>query len=292
MATYRQIHVKIWASPDFQELSPDGKLIFIYLFSNSHRNEAAIYRITPKTISNETDLPIDRVEKALTELQPRVIKYDWDNNVVWVINAVKYQKLSPNEVKAIKKNLEEISHPFVEEFLSYYQERFEKYQSILEGTSEVLQSNTKGTPVKGKGKDKDKDKGNDKGNINSLPRSENAPKTQDKNPDVKAFINYYHDRFLSLFGEKPVIDGGKDGMIVKRLLGTYGFERLKGLLDAFFESQDPFIQKSGYTIGVFKTQINKLLTERGGKSGAYKRSDPRKNEGQDLSAYDRFAGVG
>ena len=289
MATYRQIHVKMWASPDFQELSPDGKLIFIYLFSNSHRNEAAIYRITSKTISNETDIPIERVERALAELAPKMILYDPDNHVVWVINALKYQKLSPNGVKAIKKNLEEISHPFVDEFLSYYKDCLEKYKSILEGPSEVLQNTPKDTPGKDKGKDKDK--GNDKGNINSLPRSENAPKTQDKNPDVKAFIDYYHDRFLSLFGEKPIIDGGKDGAIVKRLLGTYGFERLKGLLDAFFESQDPFIQKSGYTIGVFKTQINKLLTERGGKSGAYKRSDPRKNEGQDFSAYDRFVGV-
>ncbi|MGE5594152.1 MAG: DUF4373 domain-containing protein [Betaproteobacteria bacterium] len=82
------------------------------------------------------------------------------------------------------------------------------------------------------------------------------------NPDVKTFIDYYHDRFLSQFGEKPVIDGGKDGAIVKRLLSTYGLEKLKGLLDDFFAGDDPWIRKRGYTLGVFKSQINSLISKR------------------------------
>jgi len=100
---------------------------------------------------------------------------------------------------------------------------------------------------------------------NILSHFENATENKNpkkpKNPDIKVFIDYYHDQFLSKFEEKPIIDGGKDGAIIGKLLKTHSLERLKELINAFFNSKDPFIQQSGYTIGVFKTQINKLLTE-------------------------------
>lgn len=73
-------------------------------------------------------------------------------------------------------------------------------------------------------------------------------------------IDYYHDKFVEKFGEKPHINGGKDGGLMKKVASTYGEARAKELLDVFFESRDPFIQQSGYTIGVFYSQINKLLT--------------------------------
>ena len=76
----------------------------------------------------------------------------------------------------------------------------------------------------------------------------------------KQVIDHYHNKFLSIFGEKPLIDGGKDGATVKKLLQNCSAERLIELLDKFFELDDPFIRESGYTIGVFKTQINKLKT--------------------------------
>lgn len=155
MATYRQIHIKIWSSPDFQKLDSSGKFIFIYLFSNTHRNEAALYRITPKTISNETDVPVDDVISALSDLTSnKLIKWDQDNNTVWVINAIKYQKLSPNEVIGIKKNLATIDHPFVSELLNYYKDIFSKYEVPYK----VLDSNSEVPPGKGKGNDKGNDK--------------------------------------------------------------------------------------------------------------------------------------
>jgi hypothetical protein len=84
-------------------------------------------------------------------------------------------------------------------------------------------------------------------------------------PAVKRLIDHYFNCFVKKFGERPAIDGKKDGAIIKRLLSTYGEDKLKGLIDAFFESTDPFIRQSGYTIGVFKTQVNKLITSGTGR---------------------------
>lgn len=80
-------------------------------------------------------------------------------------------------------------------------------------------------------------------------------------PAVKNLIDHYHNRFVAMFADKPVIDGGKDGQILKRLLNTYSEEKLRELIDAFFDSDDPFIRDSGYSIGTFKSQVNKLLTQ-------------------------------
>lgn len=41
-------------------------------------------------------------------------------------------------------------------------------------------------------------------------------------------------------------------------MSKISYEELSELLKRFFESTDPFIQRSGYTVGIFKTQINKL----------------------------------
>lgn len=156
MAIYRQIHIKIWSSPDFQQLSPHGKLVFIYLFSNSHRNEACLYKITPKTISNETDLTIEQVNEVISEIENAgMVKYDRDNFILWVINAVKYQKLNTNEKKGILNSLKPIKdHPFYNEFMDKYSEVFE---SLPKSSEDDIKSSGKG---KGKGKDKGKDKGN------------------------------------------------------------------------------------------------------------------------------------
>lgn len=81
----------------------------------------------------------------------------------------------------------------------------------------------------------------------------------DRDPDVKAFIDHAFEVFLAKTGERMLIDGGKDGAIVKKLLRTYGLNRLKGLWDVFMRSDDPFILRAGFSIGVFKSQINKLL---------------------------------
>ncbi len=64
-----------------------------------------------------------------------------------------------------------------------------------------------------------------------------------------------------------LVDGKKDGALVKKLLSTYGLDRLKGLWDVFMRSDDPFICQAGRSIGVFKTQINKLISGTSGSDG-------------------------
>jgi hypothetical protein len=81
------------------------------------------------------------------------------------------------------------------------------------------------------------------------------------NPAVKEFIDFWYLTFRERFGQPYRVEGGKDGALLKSLLKTYSLDRLKSLAGAFFKSTDPFIQKSGYTIGSFSSQMNKLIVD-------------------------------
>lgn len=85
------------------------------------------------------------------------------------------------------------------------------------------------------------------------------------NPNIRLFIDGFYNSFKEKTGA-PYLVSGKDGSLVKRLLGTYSLSGLSLLKDRFFSIEDPFIEKAGYTIGVFSSQINKIIS---GKSGRY-----------------------
>ena len=80
------------------------------------------------------------------------------------------------------------------------------------------------------------------------------------NPNVKTFIDYWHVSFKSKFSQPYIFNGPKEGSLIKSLLKTIPIEDLKTKADTFFTCNDDFIKKSGYTIGVFYSQINKLST--------------------------------
>jgi hypothetical protein len=259
LATYRQIHVKIWTSPDFQKLSPQARLVFIYLFSNDHRNEAGLYRITKKTISNETDLTIEEVETALQEIESaNLIKYDDKDCVVWVINAVNYQKTNPNEVKAINKNLAQLNHPFVEEFRTYYEELL----NTSEGLPKDLPKTLEGLGDKGKGKYKGKGKGKGKPPTPKPPKSEkinyaeNVALTQDE-----------HQKLVGQYGETAtkrmieILDNYK-GANGKRYKSDYK-AILNWVVDRYQEEQAKLKPRA-------PTQVTGT-----GPGGAYKPVDPK-----------------
>lgn len=80
------------------------------------------------------------------------------------------------------------------------------------------------------------------------------------NPDINILKDYISLSFKDKFGEPMLINQGKDGKILKSLLYTYKIDRLKDLWDKFINLDDKFIKKAGYSIGIFQSQINKLLS--------------------------------
>jgi uncharacterized protein YdaU (DUF1376 family) len=106
-----------------------------------------------------------------------------------------------------------------------------------------------------------------KDNSSSSTSSSIKNKESISHSDTKTFLSFYKEKFTQCFGTEPQIEWGKDGSITNKLLKTIPLPELESLLERFFVSEDKFIRGSGYTIGVFKTQINKLKIGSGHQDG-------------------------
>jgi phage replication O-like protein O len=81
------------------------------------------------------------------------------------------------------------------------------------------------------------------------------------NPAIKEFFAYWDKAFREKTGKDYFFNRGKEGSLTKKMLNSYSIERLKELVGIFFKSQDHFFLNSGYTIGFFYSQINKVVIE-------------------------------
>lgn len=108
----------------------------------------------------------------------------------------------------------------------------------------------------------------EKGNAslpNSVPTKDTTTKdtiqkTACREPvgDHQKAIDYFVQTHLEKTGTKYIFLGGKDGKIVSEIMKFMTLGEFKDRVDMFFSSDDEFILKAGFTIGVFQSQINKL----------------------------------
>jgi len=129
---------------------------------------------------------------------------------------------------------------------------------------EIIRENNRLRKQRWNEKQKRKDSGTEKEHQSDAQEDKKNRRIEEntslKNPEIKLFIDYWFSLFQTKFGKKYVVIKGKDGNTIKNLLQTIPLTELQELADSFFLSKDEFIMKSGYTIGIFQTQINKLST--------------------------------
>lgn len=154
MAKFRQIYLKIWKDPDFQNYSPEGKLLFIYFCTNQSTTESGIYPVTLNTIANETSIQLLNVKQLLgislpTYSQPipnssetvqkqlanglKNVYYDIDNQCVWVKNFKHYNTGgSPKLVAAsiLSDCLQTKTSPLWADFIKEYPEYSELLSTV------------------------------------------------------------------------------------------------------------------------------------------------------------------
>lgn len=123
MARYRPIHVKIWSDPDFENYTKDQKLIFLYLITNEHTTESGIYPVTPKTISQRTDIQMAAVEKAF-QVGFKNVTYDQETGCVFIHNFIRYKSGGRPDLleKSIQQDAKTTQTPLWALFITLYPE--------------------------------------------------------------------------------------------------------------------------------------------------------------------------
>lgn len=117
----RGFQTELWTDPFIQGLPPEAKLLFIYLWTNKHCNQAGLYEITLKTIAFDTSLPQESLPALPKHLEPKVTWYP-EQNLIWVKNFLKRQCKSQSFLIAAVKSLKTISNNgLVKEFIEHNQ---------------------------------------------------------------------------------------------------------------------------------------------------------------------------
>jgi hypothetical protein len=155
MAKYRPVYMRIWKDPYFEDYSPSMKLIFLYLCTNELTTESGIYSISTKTISRETGVPDKTVRKLLSNGLKNV-RYDFDNNCVFIKNFLKYNGGGRPELlrKSIANNYNEFRTPLWDEFINRYPDYSNGLQTVGQPFNSISNSISNSNKGDSKGENK------------------------------------------------------------------------------------------------------------------------------------------
>lgn len=119
----------------------------------------------------------------------------------------------------------------------------------------------------------------------------NAPEPQKKPHTIKIVLTRFDDAHRKRFADPttgaPIpakIEGGKDATTMKRLLDTYGQEKVEQMIDQFFSLDDEWLsQKTGYTVAAFSQRVPALIAQYGQAPKAYGLTRNTANNQRNLS---------
>ncbi|MCH8055975.1 MAG: replication protein [Deltaproteobacteria bacterium] len=98
---------------------------------------------------------------------------------------------------------------------------------------------------------------------------------------IKDLFAWWDQEFKSRFGEPYNFSGGKEGKLLKGILQKYQPDTVKDLAMSFFNSKDTWVRENGgFTIGVFCSQINKLVST---SRGTQRQAQPKEKPNADLT---------
>ena len=223
----RGFQTELWTDPFIQGLSPEAKLLFIYLWTNKHCNQAGLYEITLKTMAFDTGLPLETLAERLKQLEPKVVWYP-EQNLIWVKNFLKRQCKSQSFLVAAAKCLKLMTaNSLVKEFLNYNQS-LNLTPSYEDSGGTVLppsphRGNTIPNPVPvpdpypvpspnagAKGKKKGVVKGEEQ------TKNQTEPVIAEILTEMKTFLGYPEKT-----NKDPIPNYAKEGQFLKKILGRH-----------------------------------------------------------------------
>ena len=127
MATYRPVRSSFWNDPFIEKLSPEAKLVFLFLFTNPSTTESGIYQISPHKIAEYTGIKENICVKILTEDLKGKVTYDSDFYTVFVHAFLKNHGTGRPDLllKSILSNAKDFrSEKCWTAFVSQYREKY------------------------------------------------------------------------------------------------------------------------------------------------------------------------
>lgn len=131
---FAKVYPNVWKSKKLREVSAKAKLLAMYFLTSPSYCMVGIYEQPLELIRKHTGLDEEELDKAMAELlEVDFIRYDYDTEVVWVVDMALSQvadgRLSPSQKKGVINELARLSiecqFPFVDDFIQHYENKYE-----------------------------------------------------------------------------------------------------------------------------------------------------------------------
>lgn len=99
MSKLRSVSTSFWSDPFIEELTPEEKLLYLYLITNEKTNMLGIYEVSYRKISFETGISIENLKKAFERFET-LNKIKYQHNHVFLLNFLKHQNFNTNMKKS------------------------------------------------------------------------------------------------------------------------------------------------------------------------------------------------
>lgn len=82
---------------------------------------------------------------------------------------------------------------------------------------------------------------------------------------TNTILAHFRQKHVEVTGHEYLVSWGKDNKIIKDMCATYPWDKITHMMDLFFEQakKDEFLKNSGLSIGVFRSQVPKLILKLG-----------------------------
>lgn len=110
-------------SPFVVSLDMAGKLFAYFVLANPQQRISGIWSATPTTISEQTSIPVERVEELLKAFDAEgLIRWYPQYNTMWTKEAAREQIHSPKVLPNVLNQLMRVPTEVAKDFMEYYPE--------------------------------------------------------------------------------------------------------------------------------------------------------------------------
>lgn len=107
MGSWEQVHKALWTDPEFVKLSPFGKLLFLWTWTQPGATLCGLYVASEKQMARGIGATPEQLRTALGELSRKpLVRYDADAEVIWVVNRARYANRSPKVAIKMQREVE------------------------------------------------------------------------------------------------------------------------------------------------------------------------------------------
>jgi len=254
MSRFRKVDPRFWKDEKIIPFPPMEKLIALYLFTGQS-NRIGLFSFSPGEAAEDLSLSPETFRERFGNVC-RTLKIGWDETfrVLYLPTWWKYNV--PENANNVIGNLKDLDgvpdSPLIERFINNLQYLSEELQETF--TQTLAKRYPQGYPKRSPSQEQEQEQ--EKERVKGKP----SP-SKNSDPRIKELFSWWDKEYQRRIGEPYAFNGSKEGKLIKDRLRQFGLPKLKSLALSFLDSKDPWVQEhGGYTIGVFVSQINKLIS--------------------------------